>query len=141
MVVGDYLKGIIDFKRSSSSVPSLAKIMAYEKIQLPFYYLTSKTFLNEINFVGYVDLSTPNKSVFLGNDSKLTAEIFESVGKHSITLKKSVLSNWTEYFLDFSDHLKKILVDISVDTEFRPNSSGDACKFCSISFLCGKEVK
>ncbi|MBT3981103.1 MAG: PD-(D/E)XK nuclease family protein [Bacteriovoracaceae bacterium] len=117
---------VIDFKRSSSSIPAIGQFKKFEKVQGWVYpLLLSKTF--KTIGTGYLNLEEPQKSLLFSE-------------------KEGGLEGWRPY--SFGDELSKFEVFLNStiekmksDTSFLPlPSSSAACKYCDFSPICSKGV-
>ncbi len=129
--------GLLDFKRSASSIPSLGKIRAFEKIQLWFYfsYLLSEHQSSQkpLGFLGYVDLSEPKNSVvFLSDEFSHYKEKFQTGRVYAI---EDFVGKVNEYAAFES----QLLGSLSSKKSFPADPVDESvCHFCLINKLCAK---
>lgn len=132
-------KGILDFKRSSFSIPSKASVMNFSKVQLWFYfsYLEQLDHSGDLNntpkFIGYVDLSDLENSI-LYFDSDLIKEFFMELPG-----KKYPIENLRQELLNYKAQEENYLKTMEQDKAFLPMPNDkNVCKYCLISSLCSK---
>ena len=123
--------GIIDFKRSQSSIPKAKELKAFKKSQMWFYLSRLVANNNKTLFWGYLNLSDLKSSIFWVD------ELFKQDFKLG---KQFNLDSRLELELDkYKIFEKKVYNNIINDNCFlpRPESSG-VCKYCPIKSMCDK---
>ncbi len=125
--------GILDFKRSSASIPSKTAHENFLKLQL-WNYLQHVPAEQDILFWGYVCLKDPADSLFYSSWSELQG-IFEQAcrvhSKDSAELKQQ-LEEYGTYESALWEGLKN-----ERDWHAKPRTN-DVCTFCSVNALCSR---
>src|SRR5690606_22834990 len=123
--------GILDFKRSSASIPTKTAHEDFAKLQL-WNYLRHVSKEQELLFWGYVCLKDPSESLFYSSWAELSGvfdQAFESELKvhlrHSDELKQQ-LDDYGNYESQLWNQLKEETV-----WPAKPRAS-DVCTFCCV---------
>lgn len=131
--------GIIDFKRSSASVPSKSSHENHDKIQL-WTYLAHAQQNKDYLFWGYICLKDPSESLFYSTWNELQ-NIFTDVFDDGVKVLGIDTEQVNQQLTAF-DQLESSLVEklkVEDKWEAKPNS-GDVCTFCSVQTLCSRGV-
>ncbi len=126
--------GILDIKRSSSSIPSQTAIKNLDKIQVNYY---AAHFPKEIIFMGYLNGSEPEKSIiFTGVE-----EVHEYLNNHQFfksSLRGLDLEENLERYKVFE---KELICSLKNERDFHARPLHlDVCKYCTIKNICPKGV-
>jgi RecB family exonuclease len=106
---------ILDFKRSSSSVGSITELDEFQKLQLWIYYLVMNNVSN-IDYVAYVNISEPERSL---------------IYKDSLELKKDM----------FESFLNELIFKYQKENKYLPIPLKESvCTYCPINQVCSKGV-
>ncbi len=121
--------GLIDFKRSKSSIGKKSEVEDFRKVQLPFYLLSLGLDPEACAFMGYVNLSNPDESMLIALDHEMSSEIkFNSLSVPA-----------SEYVGIAKDFLLKLESECRQDTQYAANPlSAQTCTFCAIRNVCLK---
>ncbi len=123
---------IIDFKRSSASIPLKSELLDYKKIQLYFYGLHGMYDKNLISF-GYLNLEEPEKSIFLSSKNELS--FFKGIKSLKVYYSQDIDSGLNQY----KEIEEKILSNLMLDKKFQPKPDPKVCLYCPLSLTCDKE--
>jgi len=131
---------LIDFKRSAGSIPSsLNKLLDFDKIQLWFYLNRLDLSLDDLQLIGYLNLSDPESSLFITpnkDEHENFAENcdFEKMKWHVPKLSLGDLK--TSYQALEQDLISKL----KADEDFNPSPRTSAvCLYCPIKNVCPRE--
>lgn len=137
------LRGILDIKRSKSSIPSKTDLFSFNKVQLPFYLCHGPLKPNEIDFFGWISLAESEESMIIckndeiknsfNNKCHLGPKVFHSLEKENISIE-----NWISSFTDFENE-KVIQMDNEQEFLANPLSLG-VCHYCVLSNVCTKGI-
>lgn len=121
--------GLIDFKRSKSSVARKSEVEDLRKLQLPFYLLSLGLEVNRCSFMGYVNLSNTSESMLVSFDHELHSEF--KFNSFQIPIG------------EYEDFARRFIEELSAqcysDSTFAANPlSAQACTYCPISNVCLK---
>lgn len=130
---------LIDFKRtvSEGSGLTIKNVLEFEVIQLWYYLSKVLPASSTIHFMGYINLSDPQKSlVFVDEKSSLRNQPWEeSLG---IKIKSANIKSLTDEFEPF---LQKKMSDILDDQEFLPTPKRkEVCRYCWVRSACLPET-
>jgi hypothetical protein len=131
--------GIIDFKRSSSSIPSGREINDFKKIQLPFYLLRLMESRGGAPlFMGYLNLSATEQSRFITFSEKgyNVLDSIDGLDSKAVTRYTSDVATLLSSYRQF-EH--QALERISNDKDYLPIPSPEACRYCPVQMICGRE--
>lgn len=124
---GDFYH-IIDFKRSSASVPSYKEIIDNKKIQLGFYlshFTDKEDEKKKVKSISFINLSDVFDSVSLVSE-----------GVSVIDGKKIDLY---EYSLSYLDLERETFLNMKNDKSFLANpSSSGSCLYCNVKNICSR---
>lgn len=118
---------LIDFKRTSFSIPIKEQIAELRKIQLPFYwYHYNNLKEKEVLGIGYVCLEDSDKSQIYFN------------GKDIEKIKIKKLNDFEDGFLEkYCEFEKEQKEKIEKDTEFNPKPiDKKICMYCEVKNIC-----
>ncbi|MCO4792505.1 MAG: PD-(D/E)XK nuclease family protein [Bacteriovoracaceae bacterium] len=138
IVESKFGKMILDFKRSSGSIPSAKMIVDFKKIQLWFYSRYCNLPVEEIAMIGYINLSNISTSMFMIFHAELSPIIsgmnhFKKL-KPKPNVPKFGLSEKLDEFEKF--HLDK-WEEVKNDKTFQIKpSSSNVCGFCPVKTIC-----
>lgn len=121
--------GLLDFKRSKSSVARKSEVENLKKIQLPFYLHNIGLNSSNCAFIGYVNLSDLKDSTLVRLDSSFTSEV-----------KFEAFSMAPGEFLETSKNfLNDTEIRLRKDSSFLAEPLSPAvCTFCIIKNICLK---
>lgn len=128
---------LFDFKRSSSSIPSLKDVQSLQKIQLVSYLSFYKKMNMPLpNLYGYLNLKDISESLIFTNDlllMEIVEKSFSDIKINLITLdeEKHLLSSYQKLELDKLSQMMNDRVYPAI-----PNNGTDTCKFCHMKMLC-----
>lgn len=131
---------LIDFKRSSGSIPSKSEVLDFNKIQLSFYLnkLALKEDIQKV-VVGYMDLSDPSASLYF-----LSEEIDKDLLDHYNFCSGASFYHFDslkEFMNDYDQLEKKLVETMDKDKHFYPKPRDiKACRYCMLKNLCPKSV-
>lgn len=121
--------GLIDFKRSKSSVARKSEVEDLRKLQLPFYLLSLGLKPEECSFMGYVNLSNPSESMLVAFDYELNSEF--KFNSFQMPL--------TEYLQFAKDFIADLSAQCYADSTYAATPlSAQTCTYCPISNVCLK---
>jgi hypothetical protein len=129
---------LIDFKRSSSSIPKASQLAKLEKLQL-WFYLSALKKLNLYRddfIIGFVNLSDLGQSLLFTNNSEVSAlAIDEQVIKIKKFDDKQIVA-----FENYPEHEASIIEKLKADQTYAvsPRNS-TVCQFCSVEAVCPKQ--
>ena len=126
--------GLVDFKRSSFSIPAKGELERREVIQLWFYLAHVGKPLEECFFFGHVDLSDPQGTqLFSTKESLAKDSSFKSICEY-IPLAK------LEEQIQGHHHFERDLLSRLIHEEdFPPHPrKTDICHYCFLSSLCSR---
>jgi hypothetical protein len=137
---GDELVGIFDFKRSESSIPSDAKFLIYDKLQLWFYV---KRDHRTPRVLGYLNLKNPEKSsLFSTGQISLTHLDIGVQGPEQKRAKLVHIENFEESMKGYGALEDKLVSCIESDKEFMANPRNEnACTYCQLNSVCKKGIE
>ena len=120
---------LLDFKRSSFSVPSIKQIESFEKVQLWYY---ASRFSQNIAGFGYLNLSETGRSLLLWNEESSFKNL---VSLEMIYKETDLMGKREEYQCFESEKIGKLLEE----TRFSPDpKKSDICGYCEFKGICSK---
>lgn len=133
---------VIDFKRSSGSIPSKQSFLDLEKIQIWFYLEKlerMKSISSNVLTVGYINLSSLEDSLLVSSDTETSKE-YKKLGYPFF--KKVFSENIQEILNNYKDQEKEWLEKIESDSDFLPLPAKIAtCSYCELSQVCSRGIK
>lgn len=125
---------ILDFKRSSGSIPAHKAWLDFEKIQLWFYSIFCGKPADELICVGYINLSHGEESFFHPASGEIASEL-KKIGLAKIKIKKDVVL--LQKVEEFKTFLDQSIQDIESEKSFSPNPlNKSVCTYCHVANLC-----
>jgi len=125
-------KGVIDFKRSEHSVPSIEKLITFKKVQLSYY---ACHYGEDIKFVGYISGADIKKSLFLFDEDEALIEMIKSIG----FFKKNNQIQMKTFLDDYQRFEDETVRAIMTQDDFRANpQDSSVCNFCTLKNVCSK---
>ncbi len=130
--------GVLDFKRSSFSIPSVKDFEEKEKIQIWFYLSLLEKAQREKTFFGYVNLASSEESLIYTNNENTKASLEESYFMKSSYIK--IFREDLEMHIDFfKESLKRYWTSLQKEKNFlAAPRNADVCKWCPVSISCLK---
>lgn len=127
--------GIIDFKRSKSSIPSFKSLMAFKKIQLWFYLNHLKTCPEfserTCNFFGFLNLAEPAESHFVTDNSQIKQILEKSAKVYQVDLLD------TQQLAVYQEVEQTLIQKIKSATDYLPRPQDKSvCQFCQVKNIC-----
>ncbi len=132
--------GILDFKRSNFSIPSLKSFEEKEKIQIWFYLnLLNKVQRGQI-FFGYVNLMSPEESLIYANSEDLK-NILQELKFMCCANIRFFQENLEEHINLFNSSLTEYWNKLQKEENFyaRPRNV-EVCKWCSVNMSCTRGI-
>lgn len=140
LVEGDIYRGVLDFKRSSSSIASANKLLNFEKIQLPFYALYHVEEIQKINLLGYICLADISESKFWSPQKEIAQNLYSCCDKRLYRPKDYVIEEWEDFFCQFDKFIQETIEKLKSDTRFIVDPVDDACTYCPVNYLCSRKA-
>jgi CRISPR/Cas system-associated exonuclease Cas4 (RecB family) len=132
--------GILDFKRSSASVPNKSAHESFEKIQL-WNYLTHVPGVEtppDILFWGYVCLKDVSDSLFYYSWSELE-DVFDKTFEDRPKRYFLETQQLRQKIVEYGEFENEVLNKLKKDEYWLPLPKNiDACKFCRVNRLCAR---
>lgn len=131
--------GIIDFKRSKASIPSLKEVAAFEKIQVWYYLANYNIGPDQFSFWGFLNLGDVKESRIYTLDKEVSATLKEAnfLKDSRFSVNKDSLESDLVAFDKFLIELKN---KINTETIYRAMPrKADVCTFCTISNICPRK--
>ncbi len=131
--------GVLDFKRSSSSIPMKGEFERKEKIQLWFYLNLLSLEERKNSFWGYVSMSSLEDSLIYAtnDDIKDVLEKSNFLECSKINILKEGLE---EHLFDFNNLLNQSWKKLKKETNFLANPKNiSVCQWCSVKTSCPKK--
>lgn len=132
---------VLDFKRSSSSIPSATDLKEFNKIQLWFY-------LNEVLkgenknllFGGYLNLNSVEESLFMISDKSIVGKLLEEeFGQGS--LKEMRGFDFAESYDEFKGFLKELIERVQLENKYLPKPLTEkVCTYCIVNKVCPRRA-
>lgn len=130
LITSESLNGIIDFKRSKASIPTITQVKNIEKFQLWFY---NKHLDHEIDFLAYLDLSEPESSILYAREGVDFNDLKFFPGKIV------VLKEWGDHEADYQNIENEQLTKLRRQQSFAPTPQNPkVCQYCFIKGICSK---
>lgn len=133
---------LIDFKRSSGSIPDRAKLLRIEKVQVWFYLRLlqdiGKWSENKSFMIGYLNLSKSDGSLFISNDDHMIDQL---KGIDGLKGSKFYLfdDKWSEAYHQYRDLEDSTIEEMINNNEFYINPKNEnVCNFCGVKNICPK---
>ena len=134
--LGDGRTGIVDFKRSVSSIPSWSDTLNFKKIQIWYYMHNMRLEGRQLCFLGYLCLSELEKSQFFFDKDVFTAETFGRI----FSGKKGKSCSMEDKRVEFGEFLEDKIGNILEDKKFLPiPQSHTVCNYCWMDKVCVRE--
>ena len=133
---------IFDLKRSGSSIPTIKKIKDFSSIQLWFYltHFPSVDSLNKKIVLGYINLSSFDKSLFISESRPSEGQISEARQELSFDMnvvEVPIKSKMAEY----SKLEEELINKMKSDEDFSPKPKEEkTCEYCELSTLCPRQT-
>ena len=130
--------GVLDFKRSSSSIPTIKDFEEKEKIQIWFYLSLLEKNQWEKVFFGYINFASPDESLIYTN-SETTKIFLEELGFMNSSRIRFFKENLETHVHLFKASLKQYWENLKKEENFFaiPKTPG-VCKWCPVSISCLK---
>ena len=130
------IMGIVDFKRSGTSIPSRAEFLDFKKIQLWYYMYNLHLQGFNLGFLGYLCLAEPDKSQVVFDDQAFPQGDFDKIFVEG----KKYSCSFKEKLSQFDIFLKDKIENILQDDNFLPIPRvKKACDFCWLDKICIRE--
>ncbi len=141
LIQGDVFRGVLDFKRSASSVASAQEVLAYSKIQLPFYVKYALEKISEQNIMGYISLASPTDSKFWSSEKELLTIAYGCCDKKLSRPKLYLINEWEEYFEEFDSYIGEQIQALQQERDFFVNNKNTkVCNYCPVTYLCSHKI-
>lgn len=130
--------GILDFKRSSPSIPTIKAFYEFEKIQIHFYIKFLQNKFKNLKFFGYINLETPEKSLIFTTDEKFQ-EMFDKNEFLGEKARKELKIDFIQMLEDFEVFYKNKCQNLNLENEFRPYPrNSKICDYCDVAMICDR---
>ena len=140
LILGEWGAGLLDFKRSKSSIPAKNEVNEFMKIQLWFYLAHLPEFVERLVFWGYVNLSEPGESL-LYVTTKQMAERLQSISFLDKSRFEIVGDNWQAMLSNYRQRESELLDRLAQENEFLPIPLNDSvCQYCNVNQLCPRRI-
>ena len=130
--------GVLDFKRSGFSIPSVKDFEKKKKIQIWFYLSLLEKLQRKQIFFGYINLTSLEKSLVYTNSENTKTLLDESHFMDSSYIK--LFKEDLEIHVDlFKESLRRYWEDLQKEENFfAVPRTPDVCKWCPVSISCLK---
>lgn len=133
IAVSDSGVGIIDFKRSSFSIPSIKDLTQMKKIQIWFYLSKLEHKFGLPAFFGFINLSEISSS-------RIFCEEYDLSFRQIKTSK--IKAGFAQVLNEFNTFHDDILMKLNLDKQFLPNPrTTSVCTFCKVAMICPRGDK
>jgi hypothetical protein len=130
--------GLVDFKRSSSGIPTKKDFLEYKKVQLWIYYKYFNLKEKKCDFLGHINLGQPEKSVYYVFNKALATSLKKSTEIHATIV--SIENDDEEATLKFDSYINGMMEKIIDDKIFPPIPRNQAiCLYCPVNNFCFSE--
>ena len=131
--------GVIDFKRSESSIPSKKEILAHEKIQILFYL----KFLYEVDpkvlFYGYLNLNNLEDSLLLNHDQDFYS-LYQQKQSDLVAKLSPLKEDLTVIKTGFDQKLDELCLSLKNELDFKATPLQDkVCHYCILKSVCPRQ--
>ena len=128
--------GVLDFKRSKSSIPTISDFKEMKEIQIWFYLNLFPPEQLESSFFGYINLSSIQDSLLFCSNEDVEMMLKSSCFLHP--LKFNILKFDLSIELErFNENLEKSLESLEREKDFFPvPRSKFVCEYCPVSLVC-----
>lgn len=127
---------ILDFKRSSASIPTNKAIINFDKIQALYYVSATASTNKVVDGFGYINLSEIENSLIILNESSLFNEVFNEFPSSPTSLNEVEFSQKVS---EFNQYIGEVKDCIRNDQKFEiAPKNGNACDYCLASSVCAK---
>ena len=131
--------GIIDFKRSKASIPSLKEIAAFDKIQVWYYLANYNIGPDQFAFWGFLNLGDVKDSRIYTLDKEVSGTLKKAgfLNDCRFSVNKEPLEN---DLADFNQHIIELKNKINSETIYKAMPrKADVCTFCTIANICPRK--
>jgi RecB family exonuclease len=120
---------VLDFKRTSASIPSASEIEKLSSVQVLFY-LKHLELEQAVSMFGYVNLSEPEESLLLQSEATFSP---------SIKTKKRAVKDLEGIMTRYGELEEKIISDLKdVELFVAKPKKQTVCQFCVVKSICNR---
>ena len=130
------MMGIIDFKRSESSIPSQKEFFEFKKIQLWYYMYNLQLQGFKLGFLGYLCLSELDKSQFAFDNESLSKDDFDKIFIEGKKYSCSLQDKQEQFNIFLNEKMENIVQDKNFLSIPRVKK---VCNFCWLDKVCIRE--